>query len=364
MGVHAHTRQKQPAGATRVDLPGPSEHQKRRSPPFSFSLGRGVAATPRLPPARQGMTHSRNPRSAKYVPPDGGDKIAQVQADDYALDDMRKDHSASSPPGASAGLGGGGDNDDGEAPPPDYKDDLAHHSSRDAGSVLDLDGGDNGGFGPAGDGSDGGSIEEGEVYRLYKRRWFGLVAIIFLNIIASWDVSWGSSFFYTFPLLSARPPPLLSPWEMGLAHFILLHAPGFPAVSTTFPPGGLLLYARGYAGQDDAGRGFTGIAGIWRARPFIGGAEQTAGLGGLTTRTTVDPLCRHTRLFVHLPTGSYILIAHCACAGVLICHDFTTTPRSTSMEDGSWRGTARAHGRDEGAAVTGSEADMIPACSG
>ena len=93
---------------------------------------------------------------------------------------------------------GDDDEDDNEAPP-DYKDNLAHQSSRDVGSVLDPDGSGDGRVGPAGDGDDdgGGSVEEGEegeVYRLYKRRWFGLVAIVFLNIIASWDVSWDPSF--------------------------------------------------------------------------------------------------------------------------------------------------------------------------
>lgn len=31
--------------------------------------------------------------------------------------------------------------------------------------------------------------ESNQQYRVYKRRWFGLVALVFLNIIISWDVS-------------------------------------------------------------------------------------------------------------------------------------------------------------------------------
>lgn len=31
-------------------------------------------------------------------------------------------------------------------------------------------------------------VHEGRVYRTYKRRWFGLVQLVLLNIVVSWDV--------------------------------------------------------------------------------------------------------------------------------------------------------------------------------
>jgi hypothetical protein len=39
----------------------------------------------------------------------------------------------------------------------------------------------------------------GVVYKQYKRRWFGLVQIVLLNIIVSWDVS---ALFVNFPIIS------------------------------------------------------------------------------------------------------------------------------------------------------------------
>lgn len=32
------------------------------------------------------------------------------------------------------------------------------------------------------------------VYRVYKRRWFGLVMLMLLNIVVSWAVSWSFNF--------------------------------------------------------------------------------------------------------------------------------------------------------------------------
>jgi hypothetical protein len=46
--------------------------------------------------------------------------------------------------------------------------------------------------GTQGDGNNGGENVEGtggRVYKVYKRRWFGLVQLVLLNIIVSWDVS-------------------------------------------------------------------------------------------------------------------------------------------------------------------------------
>jgi len=34
-----------------------------------------------------------------------------------------------------------------------------------------------------------GTINDGQKYRVYKRRWFGLVQLMLLNIVVSWDVS-------------------------------------------------------------------------------------------------------------------------------------------------------------------------------
>ena len=31
-------------------------------------------------------------------------------------------------------------------------------------------------------------VTEGQVYRTYKRRWFGLVQLVLLNVVVSWDV--------------------------------------------------------------------------------------------------------------------------------------------------------------------------------
>lgn len=44
--------------------------------------------------------------------------------------------------------------------------------------------------GAAGDGDDGAGV----VYKVYKRRWFGLVQLTLLNIIVSWDVSCAALF--------------------------------------------------------------------------------------------------------------------------------------------------------------------------
>lgn len=33
------------------------------------------------------------------------------------------------------------------------------------------------------------SVPDGRAYRTYKRRWFGLVQLVLLNIVVSWDVS-------------------------------------------------------------------------------------------------------------------------------------------------------------------------------
>lgn len=61
---------------------------------------------------------------------------------------------------------------------------------------------------------DGTDVDEGttasvaaaeRVYKVYKRRWFGLVQLTLLNIIASWDVSRRAFFF----------PPLLCSWLGG-----------------------------------------------------------------------------------------------------------------------------------------------------
>ena len=39
------------------------------------------------------------------------------------------------------------------------------------------------------DGTEGeGVVGEGRVYKTYKRRWFGLVQLVLLNIVVSWDV--------------------------------------------------------------------------------------------------------------------------------------------------------------------------------
>ena len=51
------------------------------------------------------------------------------------------------------------------------------------------------------------------VYRVYKRRWFGLMQLVLMNIIVSWDVS--QSFPYALPQLincmCSGSPTLLSP---------------------------------------------------------------------------------------------------------------------------------------------------------
>ncbi len=75
--------------------------------------------------------------------------------------------------------------------------------------------------GRAGDDETAGSVAEGDAasarYRVYKRRWFGLVQLTLLNIIVSWDVSSRDRylffFFFSFFLsffLSFLPPPVLS----------------------------------------------------------------------------------------------------------------------------------------------------------
>lgn len=39
------------------------------------------------------------------------------------------------------------------------------------------------------DGTEGEDVvREGRVYKTYKRRWFGLVQLVLLNIVVSWDV--------------------------------------------------------------------------------------------------------------------------------------------------------------------------------
>ena len=43
--------------------------------------------------------------------------------------------------------------------------------------------------GAGNNGADGGDAPGGRVYKVYKRRWFGLVQLVLLNIIVSWDVS-------------------------------------------------------------------------------------------------------------------------------------------------------------------------------
>ena len=41
------------------------------------------------------------------------------------------------------------------------------------------------------DGAEGEDVvQEGRVYKTYKRRWFGLVQLVLLNIVVSWDVRW------------------------------------------------------------------------------------------------------------------------------------------------------------------------------
>lgn len=35
-------------------------------------------------------------------------------------------------------------------------------------------------------------VTEGQVYRTYKRRWFGLVQLVLLNVVVSWDVRFES----------------------------------------------------------------------------------------------------------------------------------------------------------------------------
>jgi len=56
----------------------------------------------------------------------------------------------------------------------------------------------------AGTGMDG-MVEEGDAvtYKVYKRRWFGLVQLVLLNIIVSWDVS-------TLSHLTSYPPTYTS----------------------------------------------------------------------------------------------------------------------------------------------------------
>jgi hypothetical protein len=43
--------------------------------------------------------------------------------------------------------------------------------------------------GAGNNGADGEDAPRGRVYKVYKRRWFGLVQLVLLNIIVSWDVS-------------------------------------------------------------------------------------------------------------------------------------------------------------------------------
>lgn len=43
--------------------------------------------------------------------------------------------------------------------------------------------------GAGNNGADGGDAPGARVYKVYKRRWFGLVQLVLLNIIVSWDVS-------------------------------------------------------------------------------------------------------------------------------------------------------------------------------
>jgi hypothetical protein len=43
--------------------------------------------------------------------------------------------------------------------------------------------------GAGNNGADTGDAQGGRVYKVYKRRWFGLVQLVLLNIIVSWDVS-------------------------------------------------------------------------------------------------------------------------------------------------------------------------------
>lgn len=45
--------------------------------------------------------------------------------------------------------------------------------------------------------------EAAPVYKVYKRRWFGLAQLTLLNIVVSWDVSWASTSFQ-FPISLAR----------------------------------------------------------------------------------------------------------------------------------------------------------------
>jgi hypothetical protein len=54
-----------------------------------------------------------------------------------------------------------------------------------AGSVATTEAVEDAGITTAGDGGEG----DGIVYKVYKRRWFGLVQLTLLNIVVSWDVS-------------------------------------------------------------------------------------------------------------------------------------------------------------------------------
>jgi hypothetical protein len=73
-------------------------------------------------------------------------------------------------------------------------DDLEPQFTRQSGEVLD-------GAGHAiGGGDDGDRAGAAVAYKVYKRRWFGLVSLTFLNIIVSWDVSIPGLFFLFAPV--------------------------------------------------------------------------------------------------------------------------------------------------------------------
>jgi hypothetical protein len=77
-------------------------------------------------------------------------------------------------------------------------------------------------------GEDGDTIREGQSveYRTYKRRWFGLATLTFLNIVVSWDVrfttlslSLSLSLPLSLTLLGFLPPCLVgSNFPSGFCH--------------------------------------------------------------------------------------------------------------------------------------------------
>lgn len=96
----------------------------------------------------------------------------KAQSQGYALDEMSSSGGGERPSSAHKGIDG------------DFKPTTTRELADGDEDLVDGGNGDSGTL-------EGGSIvQRADVeYKVYKKRWFGLVALTLLNIIVSWDVS-------------------------------------------------------------------------------------------------------------------------------------------------------------------------------